>query len=64
MKQTYCVFINGNWHSDVEAYGEDHALEIVIDRGVGFHIKEMQAELYTGSDEPEEDYHPLSLYGN
>jgi hypothetical protein len=64
MKITYCVFINGDWHSDVEASSEADALEIVLDRGVGYCIHEMSAEPHTGSDESEEDYYPRSLYGN
>jgi len=64
-KKLYAVFINGDWHSDVEASTEDDALEIVLDRGVGYHIKETHVEPAVDHDwEPEENWHPKSLYGN
>jgi hypothetical protein len=41
----FSVYINGDWHVDVEAIDEDAALTIVFDRGVGFHVKEVFVEL-------------------
>jgi len=41
----FSVYINGDWHVDVEAIDEDAALTIVFDRGIGFHVKEVFVEL-------------------
>jgi hypothetical protein len=41
----FSVYINGDWHVDVEAIDEDSALTIVFDRGIGFHVKEVFVEL-------------------
>ena len=60
----WVVFVNGNEHAVVDAYDKADALDIVLECGVGFYIHEMDAELCTGSDEAEEDYYPLRLYGN
>ena len=61
----FAVFVNGNFHSEVMAYDRAEALEIVFDSGVGCYISDMDAEPVVDYDwEPEEDYHPRSLYGN
>ena len=60
----WVVFINGNEHAVVDAYDRGEALDIVMERGVGFYIHDMDAEPCTGSDEAEEDYYPSRLYGN
>lgn len=65
MIEKYSVFVNGKWHSDVEALDTLDAVNKVFDRGgLTLPFTGIYAELYTGSDEPEEDYHPRSLYGN
>jgi hypothetical protein len=61
----YVVYVNGNFHSEVMAFSREEALEEVLFSGtIGRYVYDMDAELYTGSDEPEEDYYPRSLYGN
>jgi len=61
-KTLYSVYINGDWHSDVEAYDEDDALDRVIGN-VGYHVKETHVEPAVDYDwEPEEDYYPSRYY--
>jgi hypothetical protein len=60
----WVVYVNGNYHSTVEAYDKEDALERVFDRGIGYYVHDMDAELYEDGQDPEEDYYPLRLYGN
>jgi len=55
--------VNGNWHSDVEAFSEEHALDKMVGN-IGYYVHEISAELLEGTDEPEEAGYPRSLYGN
>ena len=61
--RVYCIFVNGNWHSDVEAFSEEHALDKMVGN-IGYYVHEISAELLEGTDEPEEAGYPRSLYGN